>query len=521
MGFTVMVMGVILLAMGPIMLVEGMEMAPPALMLVGIGAFTMLFGFSMYSGTTRAMPFRVYDAGFTLTVVGLSEGVKRKEKLVTFDRLKRVEVVDNSMRGFIYHILKLCYEVPDGEAELELGSSDVDDPLAVMLSLKEAAPGRLMDSVMKYVDEGAFERISKRKPVEIASKPSGIAIGIFLGLIIFFSLQTGFMWRTELSLVGLTGMFIPLLIILVMMVPAVMMFAKRDYIGSLAPNASLEGDRLVIPAPLLIRMVSNVRRSIPLSEVNEVRVALDPYRYRPMSKWVTVRGERHSSGFELFELFEGVSGFEREGFVLRNSQAAAEPGPPIFEKSPAKGLVLSLGAIGLALLMAVLSSPFDIEMVDVDGMWYPILVSVFMAITVPILIILSVLTSRRRALAEGFLASDLGLTIPKAHEPLRWVPSSSVDSCCIEKDGLGYYILLGTPEGSIKLPLHIAKKLKKAGYTVEDSHDVLEDMDQTEEVLTQDRPDDENPMEEGRKPDERPLTDSDLDTKDDPSNGRR
>ena len=425
----------------------------------------------------RRAPFRVYDAGFTLTRVPLKDGMKRRDVLVPFDRLRRVEVVDNSMGGFVYHTLELSYKGSEGEGKLVLGHSEVEDPLAAMLALAEAARDKLTDKATRYVDDGAFERLSAMKPAEVRGGPAGAAILLLLGIMVFFSLQMGFLTGTNMSMFGVGIMLVPLLFIIVTSVPTAMMLARKGFVRTLTPKADLEGDCIVIPVPFMYRMVANIRHTIPVAEIAEVRLALDPHRYRPMTKWITVRGERFSGVLGLFGRFEVVSGFEREGFALRNRGASTEPGPPVFEKSPAKGLTLAFGILALALLAAIISSPFDFQVEASDNSWYPLVALVFVSIALPILLIYSALTSRRTALAEGFLASDRGITVPNAREPFRWISDSAVESCRVGKDGLGYHIVLRTPEGSLKLPLSLADKLRGAGHEVVDAHDVLDDME--------------------------------------------
>jgi hypothetical protein len=478
MGLIVMATALSLVAMGLYMAITSMESLGLSLFLTAMGVFTLLLGFSLFRMEVRMMPFRIYRQGFTLDNVSISQGLKREETLITFDLLKKVKVDSSSFYGYSFRSLELVYE--DKLLREQTLVPSVDDNLAVMLAFRELVPDRLDKSLDPYIGPGAADKIF-RAPFGERGKSGhdNLNIVMDIGMLVFTALMAGLLLSSLIGSIGLHWfIFIfPIAFTLVMsavFLPMAMLIAEREFLTTTGEQARVSGDVVELPRPFLPLLFVRARRSIPVSEVKEVRRFLHSYTFGHTAKLVTVRDEILDVDHKIFEELEKQPDFEREEFVIINRNPTLAPGPPVVVKVKARAWAIAFSLVLLVILTGLVLGPSGGEFFDVWDVIQPIILAFVFLVLLPLYIVVRMLISKREAVGKGLLASDKGLTIPTALEPFKWVPVNHVKSARVEKDFLGYYLMLTTAQGQLKLPASSGEKLKAAGYPIDDPDGIIQ-----------------------------------------------
>ncbi len=478
MGLVIMMMALALVAMGLFTTVTSTESPEASLFLVGIGVIVLLLGYFMFRMEARSMPFRIYQQGFTLDTVSLSQGLKREETLVTFHFLKTVKVDSTSFYGYTFRNLKLVYE--DELLREQTLAPSVDDNLAVMLAFRELVPDKLDKSLDPYVGPGAADEVF-RAPFGERGKTGHDNLNIVMvsAMLVFTALMCGFFLSSMIDSSGIHwSIFIfPIAFTLVMaavFLPMAMFIAEREFLTTTGEQARVQGDVVELPRPFLPLMFVRARRTIPISEVREVRRFLHSYTFGHTAKLVTVRDEVLDMDHGVFEELEKRPEFEREEFVIVNRSSALTPGPPVVEKLKVRAWAIAFGLVLLVILSGLALGPSGSGFFDAWDVVQPIVIAIVFLVLLPLYIVARVMIARREAVGEGLLASDKGLTLPAAQERFKWVPRNHVKSVRVEKDLLGHYLLLTTAQGQLRLPASSGEKLLAAGYMVDDPYGIIQ-----------------------------------------------
>jgi len=327
--------------------------------LMGMGAIMIASGFVQTRDAFREMPFRVYERGVTKTRVGWWDGIKRRETLVPLEHVLGVEYVEGEDMTAERHGLILRLGGTDGERGEEVKDIEVEDALEALIALGLVMPQRLSAPAAALVGEGAVEALSKRKS---GGEPAAPTVGI-LWAIISLPFIAPFLFGLADLLFGwsfITPSSVALSISFIVMFTVGMMamlwsFMKLEF-DCVVENAVLVDDELRLRTFKVFGLMASYRTSLPVPEIAEARVTLQPGFPWAGAAITTVGGERHEVPLRLLEELRARQDFVDAGLVLRNADPAPVPGAPLLRLNVLKCVAINIGMVWLYLALTALMS---------------------------------------------------------------------------------------------------------------------------------------------------------------------
>lgn len=447
-----------------------------------MAVYAGIMGLFMMRMDLKAMPFRVYERGFTTTSVPFLWGLVGRERLVPWDRLEYVEVKSNVASEMANRYIEIEYRGKKGQEKEVLSNQDVKDPLAVLMALYRTAPDKLDKGVYRYIGREGEEpvvdvplaRTRMTRMQRWMSVVMGLGFGLFIAVGFGSSMLAHFLEGGDVFWID--APLVPGFIIFMLMIGA--FAARMGYERLVESEARLEHGALVLPRDRVTGLFLRHREAVPLTEVTEARRALDGLHYYHKARLVTTGGRTLDVGHGVFEELERHPAFERHGAVLRNRRATSGDGGPILELDFVKliAMAVALLMVATASAVAALRMETEEEVAPEDGApseMYDWFMLVLMAVYMAFLLAIFVPRARRTRLAKDMLASDRGIHLP--HAPARWrfVPSEEVERLWVKRWEFSYIIVLEAGGRRITLPLATHDKLREGGFRIEDEHGVL------------------------------------------------
>ena len=460
-------------------------LGPQLIFEIALGVLLIVLGVGHYIINNKQMPFRVYEAGFTLNEVEWRKGFHMEEELVPWDRLRSVELEEREPKergpmGQTLRNLVLRYDdAAGGKAMLKVDPTEVGDLLGMMLALHDIVPDKLGEGFEPYVGTGSGDRVvSVPKGLSLLRKPSYVVIYNAIGMIVFFGVLGG-------AALGQGYSFIPRVIVpsgaafalITGLVLAMAFGDKEPFLIVVNIDAQVRGDSIIYPRPWVFLLVLAIRPALPVGSVRKVVKCLDPISFGHEASIATSSDVGVRVPYGVFEMLEGRTDFRREGRVLLNRRPAPESDIPIARTSWPRVLLLWLVLLGIM---------FGTTLVNVmtngglDG-FVKFLFIIFPVLLAPLLgvLILSTFHSgwrypRQQKLEKGLEILPDVLRVPKAPKGMREIPREDVIKIRTYSQYMTRGIHLETKRGTLDLSLALGSKLRKAGYEVIDEPDLIQ-----------------------------------------------
>jgi hypothetical protein len=189
----------------------------------------------------------------------------------------------------------------------------------------------------------------------------------------FAFIMIGVIYVAALSFLGLLGFL-----------------SKREFRKAVSDSALVEGDAITLPLPRSALLFAKARPSIPLAEVLAVRRYLEPFSWGSSAHVETVGGEDMEVPTSVFESLRGRTGFEREGFFIRNTRPYQGAVLQVVATAWHRALVLFLSIILLQFTMAFFGESWGERIFEgeaADTVMYSALLVVFLVL-IPIRLIM-------------------------------------------------------------------------------------------------------------------------------------
>jgi len=345
-GYALVVFGVVLVLWS--LAREGGDL--DAFVLLGPWWLFIVFGALLPIAGYKTMPFRVYQAGFTKFVVPLSRGLRGEEVLVPREAIRRVEIDSTMVENRLHRRIKISYIVGSQEEDLTVPFEQTEDPMGVLVALGAMVPDAVDPGVLDFVgDEDPV--VEMPGSVANAVAPYRYTLGLVAGMGVFLAVVLGSLMQasdpdslTRLLLTVLTASSASALTLVLgnaLAIQSIELMANAD--------TRLVGDSIHMPEPFSNGLLLEVRPTVPLGEVVEVRRALDPMSMYHVGRVRLTNGETWNVPYQVFEGLSGRPGFEREGLALVNRGVGDVPGPPLAQVSMAKGVAWGVSLVLLTI----------------------------------------------------------------------------------------------------------------------------------------------------------------------------
>jgi len=442
------------------------------------GASSLWFGVSIVIATElEEMPFRVYEAGFTKRNVPAWQGLRRRESLVGWDRLRSVRVMAKTggREGLDRHI-ELVYDEGGEEPVTERLKSD--DPHAVLRAVGSHAPGALDASAMPFLAKGAGRLPDV--PLMVRRRPSVLGwsfIPVLLLMWFLFVPLLGMMlrdegWGSEAPAFILGGGAV---IISLLLTSFIIIFGRMEsgehYRWAVFARARLVGDAVVLPPRGPARFMLRARDEIPIGEVVEVRRFLDPDTLSQLAMLRTVTGEELEVRPGLLRAFARHPSFEMGDYAAVNMGALEVDGARVIR--PKRERAIALTTVPLLLLAYVVIGP---EVVMTEEWGNASLIGTVLLGDIIVLFAMAYLRIivRIHRRGVGMEASAEGITYPSVLGLRRSIPRERISDVSVRyRSLLGHHISVRTGLRRVTFPLDVNDRLVQAGFTVDDPEDVL------------------------------------------------
>jgi len=474
-------MNLLILVMGVVTVGLGLVLAPDSggagLMISAVGFIMVMMGYGMYRSQVIRMPFRMYERGFTQTSVTFSQGRKRQEVLILYEMLEKVSIEASSFQGISLNNMKVTYLGSSGSDEMVLSFEAPDNPLDVMLAFQRIAPSRVDPSLHPYVGPGAEDAAIPVPFEDRKGSTTHDASGIVMstGMMFFIALLTGMMMGGfDMHPLGFVIAATIQGIMYIVFLGMATMLALRGFKSSVGDSVQVAGDELVLPRSALYLLYADTRRRLPMTEVREVRKAVDSTFFGHKALLVTSDGEKVVTRHIVFQVLSDHPSFVREGFVLRNRRPFTGRGRPMVVANRWKAVLIGLSLLLFSIVIGLTVGGGGDAFFDAWDVYSPYLIMFMLGVMVPIVIILRIMLAKRAARGDGVMSSDMGLMMPGKDGAPHWISKGEVRSAEVKKDLLGPYIELTTAGGIERLPLSVAQKLDEAGIRVEDDMGLIQ-----------------------------------------------
>lgn len=448
-------------------------------MMVGMAVVVTFMGYSMIGMTLRRMPFRIYERGFTRTVVPLVMGAKRREHLVQWDQVRTVMVESSAWDEMLRKYIKIEHRLGGSDEAEMLNHEDVEDPMAVLVALNEVVPNKLAEGVFDYIGHDGEEPLVSIPSIvartrSFQGKSSLMMLGMGLFMAVFFGSTLLFSFDSRWAVSFNTLVFVPLMDMIVVMYAFMSIRATRNIIEA---EAHIDGDCLVLTRGGRSTPVLRVRDTLPLSEVRWVRRSLEPLSFYHRARLDTVNGDTVDVGHQVYrDLLEHPT-FRREGIILINDKCEDHGGGLVIEADYVRTSVLALILILVATLSGLISWLVTATGLVGGSIAFDEVLIYIQLVGVSVLSVMFLLLMRSRArkmmLMKDLMATDKGIFIPNAPLGWRFVSREDLDRIRVNKVPLSYTLSLECGDRCLELPLAATDRLREAGFEIEDDQGVL------------------------------------------------
>ena len=452
------------------------------LFFIATGVALIVMGVGGYIHNHKQMPFRVYEAGFTLKEVDWRKGFRMEEELVPWDRLRSVELEDRELPGQTRQDLVLRYDdVAGGEAMLKVDPTEVGDLLGMMLALRDTVPDKLGEGIEPFVGTGSEDRVlSVPKGLFVKRTPTYVTIYILIGMCVITGVVGGAGMAQGYSFVPRriipAGMLLGVITILVLGLAS---GGKEMFLRDVNISAQVRGDNIIYPRPWAYRLLLAIRPSLPVGSVRKVLKRLDPISFGHEAIIATSTDGSLRVPYGVFEALEGHPDFHREDRVLLNSRPAHGSDIPIVRPSWPKVVLLWLVLLGIMFVAALVDAMTNGALAGFvkASIHYSVELSVLVLGVAIFSIFPAYLiwrNSRQIKLGKSLEILPNVLRVSKAPKGMREISRYDVVKIWTYDWLIMSGIRLETSNGTLDLPLGQGSKLRKAGYEIIDEPDLVQ-----------------------------------------------
>ena len=430
----------------------------------------------IFGGELKVMPFRVYEAGITYYSVPMIQGLYRQETLIRPIDVRSVNINTISNIGITPSHIDVKFQGPKSEQTMYLTHSRIDDPIGVMLAIHTVIPDKLDEKAYTFIDpDGEGPVVLEPEGERDRTDSRYLLFLFFLGLALFFSVYIGVLiLPPALEMDLIPWLITPFLIIAlgtIIMTYIIIRLAKSFFYKTLKRILFVHNNHLRYPHDPLLSMFINIRSSLPIDEVVEVRKSLSAGFYYNITLLRTSSNEFISTDFGIYNALKNHTDFNRSGVVLSHKAPNLGSTDYLTKSDWLKSLeffsILTLVSILSGILAFLLrphgiSSPVAFETVST---YFILTMMIVMSILMFILIISK---TREAKMLKTLFVSDKGISAPEAKNGLTWININEINSCSTYKTKWQYRIHIETDRGILVLPIAAYEKLTEGGVKVED-----------------------------------------------------